>query len=370
MRRSYYNYSQSHTLSKQKNEGKFVFEIHDYQQARRTKKRGFRKKRDFIESDEVFIGNTSFSLQVHPKGGTEKGNPAIFFLNNSDHDVVADLSIVATSAGRFVHCSNFCSEEGQIFEKRSGWWFDNFIKGDDIEGALKFEVNVIIKSVEETAEGKVASHEIGAVGITPNLSDMALNEVELEGISFGFDVNQDLVAESNLEASRSQLVDLEEQLHELYHRDRVLVESRGKEMSELLSELEEIEEEKAAIQKQVAEADATIGKLQDRRGKLLTGISDKDDKLKWLLDKKNGLENFIDEEVRESKNAKDQLERAIEELKTKLESLGKAEIRLEPETNNSNLKWLESIESKIETEEKELECPVCLEVASLLFFCF
>ena len=151
MRRSYYNYSQSHTLSKQKNEGKFVFEIHDYQQARRTKKIGFRKKRDFIESDEVFIGNTSFSLQVHPKGGTEKGNPAIFFLNNSDHDVVADLSIVATPGG------DFCSEESQIFEKRSGWWFDNFIKGDDIEGALKFEVNVIIKSVEETAEGKVAS---------------------------------------------------------------------------------------------------------------------------------------------------------------------------------------------------------------------
>ena len=150
----------------------------------------------------------------------------------------------------------------------------------------------------------------------------------------------------------------------------VLVESRGKEMSELLSELEEIEEERAAIQKQVAEAESTIRKLQDRRGKLLTGISDKDDKLKWLLDKKNGLENFIDEEVRESKNAKDQLERAIEELRTKLESHGKAEIRLEPETNNLNLKWLESIESKIETEEKELECPVCLEVASLLFFCF
>ena len=100
MRRSYYNYSQSHTLSKQKNEGKFVFEIHDYQQARRTKKIGFRKKRDFIESDEVFIGNTSFSLLVHPKGGTERGNPAIFFVNNSDHDVVADLSIVATSAQR------------------------------------------------------------------------------------------------------------------------------------------------------------------------------------------------------------------------------------------------------------------------------
>ena len=32
-----YNYSQ-YTLSKQKNEGKFVFEIHDYQQARRAKK--------------------------------------------------------------------------------------------------------------------------------------------------------------------------------------------------------------------------------------------------------------------------------------------------------------------------------------------
>ena len=39
-----------------------------------------------------------------------------------------------------------------------------------------------------------------------------------------------------------------------------------------------------------------------------------------------------------------------------------------PESNNLNLEWLESVERKIEAEEKELECPVCLEVEAIFFF--
>ena len=154
---------------------------------------------------------------------------------------------------------------------------------------------------------------------------------------------------------------------------RRLIESKGKEMSDLLSELDEAEDEKAAIQKKVAEVDGRIRELQARKGKLVRGIGDQDQKLENLLKRKNKLENFIDKIVIESKYARDQLERQMEQVKNKIGGLNEVEtVQPEslPESNNLRLKWLESLERKIEAEEKELECPVCLEVAASPTFIF
>ena len=173
-------------------------------------------------------------------------------------------------------------------------------------------------------------------------------------------------AEAELEALSNQLLEMEAEYHQLLNTDRSLIESKAKEMSQLLSELEEAEEEKAGIQKQVGEVDSRIRELQDRKGILVTGIRDRDQKLQNLQNKKRELENLIEEKVRERKYARDQLEREIEKVKNKLEGLSNVET-VQPaslgEGDNLRLKWLESLERKIETEEKELECPVCLEVA-------
>ena len=45
-------------------------------------------------------------------------------------------------------------------------------------------------------------------------------------------------------------------------------------------------------------------------------------------------------------------------------------VQLDSESHNLRLQWLESIESRIETEEKELECSVCLEVSPYSDFCY
>ena len=45
-------------------------------------------------------------------------------------------------------------------------------------------------------------------------------------------------------------------------------------------------------------------------------------------------------------------------------------VQSESESHNLRLQWLESIESRIETEEKELECSVCLEVSPYSDFCY
>ena len=168
--------------------------------------------------------------------------------------------------------------------------------------------------------------------------------------------------ESELEALVSLQARKQAELLELWDNDRSLIDTKGKEMSDLLSKLEDVEEEKAAIEKKVAELDSAARELQDRREKLVTGMMDKDEKVKKLMEKKERLENFIEQKVMENKEAKYQLEREIEQLQRKIEDFGKAKMGEKPESNNLNLEWLESVERKIEAEEKELECPVCLEV--------
>ena len=153
---------------------------------------------------------------------------------------------------------------------------------------------------------------------------------------------------------------MEEGLQELLNKDMSLIEIKGTEMTELLSKLEDAQEEKAAIEKEIAEVD-------ERREFLVTGLGEKDEKVKKLLKKKRKLEDYIDQKMKENRAAKSQLERELAEIKTKMDDLSKVESLLQPESHNTPwpVLMLESVERKIEAKEKELECPVCLEVASV-----
>ena len=140
-------------------------------------------------------------------------------------------------------------------------------------------------------------------------------------------------------------------------------------MSKLLSDLEDTEEENAVMEKQVAEIDATARELQERRDNLVLGIKENKEKVEKLSNKKHRLEKFIDEKVSENKAAKKQLERELEEIKSKMNDLSKVRSMqdLESHKNPWLMLMLDSIERKIEAKEKELECPVCLEVPSFPF---
>ena len=67
------------------------------------------------------------------------------------------------------------------------------------------------------------------------------------------------------------------------------------------------------------------------------------------MKKKERFENFIEEKVKESREAKHHLEREIEEIKRKVEDLNKVESMEQPESecHNLRLKWLDSTESKL-----------------------
>ena len=234
-------------------------------------------------------------------------------------------------------------------------------------------LDTIVKNAKDDRKSQFSAEERINSNMSFYFEDMRLSVAdgveELEEQEVGQEVVQaESASEPELESLNNQLMMKEAKLGELRNYDKSLVESMGKEMSNLLLKLEEAEEEKAAVVKQVAEVDATARELQKRREHLVTGIRDKDEKLKEILKEKHRLENLIEEKVSESKGAKFQLEREIEDLKRRIENVNKLEVvQLDSESHNLRLQWLESIESRIETEERELECSVCLEVSPAIF---
>ena len=170
----------------------------------------------------------------------------------------------------------------------------------------------------------------------------------------------------------AELKDKEARLHELLTSDISLVESKGREMSQLISAVDKIEDEKHTVQKKVAEIDANMRELQISKDQLVKDMEDKDQKLEKLLKKKHKLEKFIAERVSENKQSKGQLEKEIEDIKARLQETQKSQEMEQNKIENlppENQKLLEYINSKIDAKEKELECPVCLEVASIPIFC-
>ena len=120
--------------------------------------------------------------------------------------------------------------------------------------------------------------------------------------------------------------------------------------------------------KKVAEIDAQMSELQISKAKMVKSTEDKVKKLEKLLKKKNKLENFITEEVGKKKETKSRLEKEIEELKVRLKETQSAEkSEAQPESSLSLL--VEYINDQIESKERELECPVCLALASPPLFC-
>ena len=86
-----------------------------------------------------------------------------------------------------------------------------------------------------------------------------------------------------------------------------------------------------------------------------------------LLKKKNKLEKFIAEKVSENKETKRRLEKEIEEIKVGFKETQRDK-KSEAQPESLTL-LVEYINDQIDSKEKELECPVCMAVASAPLFC-
>ena len=173
---------------------------------------------------------------------------------------------------------------------------------------------------------------------------------------------------------KAELEDKEEKLQALKDSDQSLVAKKGEEMAVLLSAVETSEEEKHLKMKQVAANEATIRELQGKNERLLADIENIDEKLTKIKNKKKKLENYLDLKVCESKKARSLLKKEAEEIKGKIEALDKVKtlqsktpellVDIDRQIKAKLVGHIEEIDRQIEAKEKELECPICFDVAS------
>ena len=157
----------------------------------------------------------------------------------------------------------------------------------------------------------------------------------------------------------------ETELQKFFESSADLVKTKGNEMSLLLAEVDQVEDEKHRMDKKLAEINALMRELQTSKDQLLGEKEEQQAKLNKLMHRKEKLENFLDEAATEIEETKKGLEKEITEIKVQLGETGSPKSEAQPES----LELLSEYNSLIESREKELECPVCLEVASPPLFC-
>ena len=158
-----------------------------------------------------------------------------------------------------------------------------------------------------------------------------------------------------------------------------IMESKSKEMRNLITGFEEAEDHKAAKLKEVADIDERLEELKTTRAQLLVECEAKDEVMNKFTRKRKKLEEFITGQINKYKSETSQLEIEVKDLKMKQLNHNEEEVYFSDEDKTSNevktvktpnLQLLDYIDQKIEAKEKELECPVCLEVASVpIFMC-
>jgi len=169
----------------------------------------------------------------------------------------------------------------------------------------------------------------------------------------------------------------EAELKVLLDKDISLVEWTGKKMRMLISAVDRNEDKKHSMQKEVTNLEVQMSDLRDqllrveaKREQILRDIEIEEDLLNANLHMKKELEDFVAHEVDENRKAKLILEQDIESLKVKIEKGTKCKEdvsanEIKPEIQ----KFLDNINNKIEAKERDLECPICMEVCSAPIFC-
>ena len=225
----------------------------------------------------------------------------------------------------------------------------------------------------EPCKGEIESKKPGTDEDIKEGDGNICQEVEQDKLALS-SLRLDSIEDPNIQALKDELVFKEAKLGELWERSQVFVESKGSEMSALVSAVEDAEEEKHMMLKQVTKLEGEMNNIRDqlaimqeRKEQLIKDVEEKDDLLKELLKKKKQLEDLIETEVDANKHSKRKLEKEIGSLQTRIGASTKEEANISHTIGNAKLeakRFLLNINKKIEAKESDLECPVCLEVST------
>ena len=162
-----------------------------------------------------------------------------------------------------------------------------------------------------------------------------------------------LGAGSPVEELQRRLTLKEREEEELRQSMETMLEEKGKEMSDLILSVEKIEDSQMERQKEIAKLEAECE------------VADKD--MKKQEKKKKRLEDYLESYTSEAKAKLKKLQTEIDSMKGMLSSPEKQNCTKpappSDEATNASAQLLRFISKQIEDAEKELECPVCLEIA-------
>lgn len=191
---------------------------------------------------------------------------------------------------------------------------------------------------------------------------------------------------------RERRMDLERQIsvekeHLLTHKQNVedLIDKKAKEMKNIIILIDKSRDDKnkkmkgvIQVEQDMSALETKIKELNLRKRDLLDDCDREDDKIQKYESKRNRLEDYIENELRKNKEREVNIEARIEDLEIKLSGINNSantfpnetlEGRVQPQ-EPLNKELLQFIDNQIIEKEKELECPVCLEVAeSPIFMC-
>ena len=174
-------------------------------------------------------------------------------------------------------------------------------------------------------------------------------------------------------AEMQQVLDCKErQAEELRQSVQTMIEEKSKEMSALISSVEQIEDSQAFRKKRISKIDAAVKdlatemeSLNNEKRETVQECDAADENIKKIEKKKKKLENFLQSYSTEANTNIAKLQREIDSLQRLLNAPDN-ETSNEPVEvmTKANPELLQFMERQIDAVEKELECPICLEIAS------
>ena len=134
------------------------------------------------------------------------------------------------------------------------------------------------------------------------------------------------------------------------------------------TEIAKLDAMKAELDIMKAELDAKKAELDAEKVELVHEFHKENSVIGKLAEEKRMVESLILVKTEEAKKEKEKLEQEIESLKAE-ESVQKNTVEDRAQPSHLPDSWkLDYISKKIEAKEKDLECPVCFEVASTPIF--
>lgn len=245
-------------------------------------------------------------------------------------------------------------------------------EGEGEEESDSRESSVSLQSEDEEITGEMLELTIDEIDNIDD--DFNLNSIKNQ--DFPGKINEEVVSniESHEKDGELDLIEnlIKDQEETLVHQKEMieeLIETKSFEMRKILESISNADDKKQSAVKAISDNEAKIVKLKLENVQL---AEEKDNHVKSKEKfeiKKQKLETYLDSEMDKYRNKKSSIETKILSLRSELETkkiVKESKVSTSPRktSNHQMQKMISFLDKSIAAKERELECPLCLEVFS------